>query len=242
MVAAAHPPRRDRLAIAGSIAIHLCVLATWAALPRAPLPADDPDERALLTSVLQIEHRPPPARIRRAQPRHAAPAATPRFAAPSVQAAVTHQRAARKLVVATEHRAASPSKTAVVRRPRSVALAGAPDPARPEPATPAAPSAAPAPPAATPVPAQREEGIGNFGETYPAALDPAARGTLVAWLNGAIVRIAVDENGRATAIEFVRPPPDPAQREELRSRLLAVHFIPAACNGLRCAGSVELRN
>ena len=61
-------------------------------------------------------------------------------------------------------------------------------------------------------------------------------------MNGFVVRITVDENGRATSIEFVRAPTDPAQREELRTRLLAAHFIPAACNGLRCAGTVELRN
>jgi multidrug efflux pump subunit AcrA (membrane-fusion protein) len=92
------------------------------------------------------------------------------------------------------------------------------------------------------VAAQREDGIGNFGETYPASVEPSLRATLFAGISGIVVRITVDESGRATSIEFVRPPADAAQREELRTRLLAAHFIPANCNGLRCTGTVELKN
>jgi len=56
------------------------------------------------------------------------------------------------------------------------------------------------------------------------------------------VRVIVDEYGHATSIEFVRPPADATLREELRTRLLAARFVPANCNGLRCTGTLELRN
>ena len=106
----------------------------------------------------------------------------------------------------------------------------------------AAPTTAPAARVPSPAPAQHDDGIGNFGETYPASVEPALRATLFAGVSGIVVRITVDESGHATSIEFVRPPPDATQREELRTRLLAARFIPANCNGLRCMGTVELKN
>ncbi len=102
-------------------------------------------------------------------------------------------------------------------------------------------------PTATPVPAAavvpHEDGIGNFGEDYPAKVDPQWRGTLFAGINDAVqLRVTVDESGHVVAIEFVRPPADPALVQELRNRLLAARFIPAICNGLRCTGTVPLHN
>ncbi len=249
MVTAARTPRRDRIAIASSIALHLCVLAALVALPRASFPLDDPDERVLLSNIIQIEHRPKPS-PRPVVVAHRAVAEIvplPHTDVPVIHAAVTVEHAARKLVVARENRAAySPSRDAARKRepdpapvaPVAVAVAK-PAAAAAAPAATAAPVASPAP---SPVVAQHEEGIGNFSETYPASIDPSARGQLFAGVNGFVVRITVDENGHATSIEFVRPPADASAREELRTRLLAAHFIPAACNGLRCAGTVELRN
>jgi hypothetical protein len=243
MVTAALPPRRDRIAVAGSIAVHLCALLVLATLPRAEFPVDDPDERALFASIIRIERRPP---LRLVQPRRAlAVTAVPRLqpqALPVIHAAVTIEHAARRLVVATEQRAfvlaAVPARV-----PRTEVSRVAPEVRASVP--PAAPAATPAPvvaPAPSPVVAQREDGIGNFGETYPAAIDPSARGALLAGISGVIVRIIVDENGHATSIEFVRPPADATLREELRTRLLAARFVPANCNGLRCTGTLELRN
>jgi len=250
MVTAARTPRRDRIAIASSIALHLCVLASLAALPRASFPVDDPDERVLLSKLIQIEHRPkpPPPRVVVAPRALAQPVPAPQASVPVIHAAVTVEHAARKLVVAAEHRAAyAPSQNAAPKREpdrpvvtRAAFVASKPAAAAvAEPAPTTAPVASPAPSA---VVAQREEGIGNFSETYPASIEPAARGQLLAGVAGFVVRITVDENGRATSIEFVRAPADAAMRDELRTRLLAAHFIPAACNGLRCAGTVELRN
>jgi hypothetical protein len=243
MLATAPPtPRRDRLAIAGSIAIHLCVLAALLiVIPQTTFPNDEPDERALLTSIVRMEHRAPPSKGQEQRP-PAQAAPQPRAPLPVIHTAVTVEHAARRLVVAAEMRAGVPPTPVPQRR-----LGREPTPAlRAAAAQPAAAAVATIAPVATPVPspvvAQREEGIGNFGETYPASIEPAARGVLLAGLNGITVRIAVDENGRATSIDFLRGPADAAARDELRTRLLAMHFIPAACNGLRCAGTLELRN
>jgi hypothetical protein len=235
-------PRRDRIAIGASIAIHLCVVAAALTVIPPPFQANDPDERALLTSLVRVEHRAPKSKGHEQRPpAQAAPAvAAP---APVIHAAVTVEHATRELVVANEHRAGLPPTPVPVRRrepqrePAANVAAAQPAAAAAVPAT-NAPAAAPAP---SPIAAQHEEGIGNFGETYPASIEPTARGTLLAGMSGVTVRVTVDENGRATSVEFLRPPADAAQRDELRSRLLAAHFIPAACNGLRCAGTLELR-
>lgn len=240
MLAAARTPRRDRIAIGISIGIHLCVLVLVAlTFPRMSVSSDDPDERTLLSSVLHIEHRAPrAARTATAEtaPQHPA-------IVPVVHPAVAREHAARQLVVAREQRAgAAPSAHTPPPRPHPtiapVQIAHAPAPIAEATGTPQPVST----PSATTAPAQREEGIGNFSESYPATIDPALRVTLFAGISGVVVRIGVDENGRATSIDFVRSPADAAQREELRSRILATRFTPASCNGLRCAGVVELRS
>ncbi len=247
MAFAARTSRRDRVAIAASIALHLCALAVLVGIARPWSPADDPDERTLLARLIQIERRPPPPDIVVTR----VPAPLVVQPVPEIHAAVAHEHAARKLVVAPEHRADAVEP--VVRAsaaPRTLkALTAAADEApaarptaAPAPATATAPAT---PPIATPAPSAvvvaRDDGIGNFGETYPASIDPAARSTLLSGVTGLVVRISVDENGHATAIEFVRAPAD-AALDQLRARLLAARFTPAACNGLPCAGTVTLRS
>jgi hypothetical protein len=245
MLATAPPtPRRDRIAIAGSIAIHLCALAAaLVVIPRPPsFQVDEPDERALLTSIVRTEHRAPPSKGHEQRaPAEAAP--QPHAPLPVIHAAVTVEHASRRLVVATEHRAGLPATPT----PAPVRRDAEREPAAVQAAATVATAAATSGPVAaaatlSPVVAQHEEGIGNFGETYPASIEPTARGLILAGASGVTVRITVDENGRATTIEFLRGPADAALRDELRTRLLAAHFIPAACNGLRCAGTLELRN
>jgi len=244
MLANAPPtPRRDRIAIAGSIAIHLCVLAAaLIVIPRPAFQLEEPDERALLTSIVRMEHRAPPSKGHESRPPAAAAAPSEHAPLPVIHAAVTVEHASRRLVVAAEHRAGIPPPPTPVpmRRvamPESVAVQDVA-------AEPAVAAATSGPVAVAPSPAvtQHEEGIGNFSESYPASVEPSARSLLLAGASGVTVLITVDENGRATSIEFIRAPADAALRDELRTRLLAAHFIPAACNGLRCAGTLELRN
>jgi hypothetical protein len=247
METAGRPLGRDRTAIAASIALHLCAVIALATLPRASFPVDDPDERLLLASQIRVEHR-PPARavlVRRAlAPR--ADTARPAVR-PVIHTAVTVEHAARRLVVAPEAPnayAPSASASAIPEAPREadpgvapsrLAAAATTQAVEASPTPPAPPS--PAPTAA----AQVDEGVGNFGETYPASIEPTLRSALAAVGSGFVVRITVDENGHATSVEFMRAPPDSTLREALRVKLLAARFIPAACNGLRCAGTVELR-
>lgn len=248
LVSAPPTPRRDRTAIALSIAVHCCVLGMLALLPGMPLPMAEPDERTLLIGQIRIEHRPRPqiAQTRRAVATPVVP--LQQAARPVVHTLRATGHATRKMVVADEARAAYvPQAAAAATHAPAVAYTTthvAAVPAKPVADTPqqAAPTTAPAAPAPSPVAAQREDGIGNFGETYAPSVEPSLRATLFAGVSGIDVRIAVDESGRATSIEFVRAPADAAQREELRSRLLAAHFIPANCNGLRCSGTVELKN
>ncbi|HEX3469316.1 MAG TPA: hypothetical protein VHT05_14645 [Candidatus Elarobacter sp.] len=242
---------RDRIAIAVSIAVHLCAVAALLAIPTASFQADVPDERTLLASLIRLEHRPPPPpHVRRSLVPHTETAELP--FRPVIRAAVTVEHASRPLVVAAEARNAYAPRPAdrapVIAQtanagmiPANLPVAATPTPTPAPAATPPAAIAASPAPAATPVVAQSEEGIGNFGETYPASIDPALRGGLTAVGSGFVVRVAVDENGHATAVDFVRAPADATLREELRTKLLATRFIPAACNGLRCSGTVELR-
>lgn len=246
METAGQPLGRDRTAIAASIALHLCaVLGLAMLLPRLSFPADDPDERLLLVRTIRVEQRSPAPAIQ--QRRTLVPHTDKARLAfrPVIHTAVTVEHAARRQLVAPEapnvYTKAAPG--APVRetdenvsqapsRTQTSAVATSDVSPTPMPTPTAAPTAAIA---------QTEEGIGNFGETYPASIEPNLRSTLAAVGSGFDVRVAVDENGHATAIEFVRSPPDATLREALRAKLLAARFIPAACNGLRCAGTVELR-
>jgi hypothetical protein len=246
MVNRASPQWRDRTAIGLSIAAHLCVLALVATIPRPTFTNDVQDERVLLASIIRIEHRAPP-KVAKSHPAAAlaAPKARP-YDVPVIHAARTVAHAARALVVATEQRFVSRTSQAANKPARTVsALAAvAPDPHPMTVAVTPTPTAMPTPaPAATAVSIAHEDGIGNFGEDYPAKVDPQYRNTLFAGISDTVqIRVTVDESGRAVSIEFVRAPSDPALVQELRARLLAARFIPAVCNGLRCSGTVPLHN
>jgi hypothetical protein len=246
MESAGRPLGRDRTAIATSIALHLCVLALLVvALPRSPFSADDPDERTLLTTIIRIQHPPVPVRHILSRPALAVRAELSHPAArPVIHTYAATGHATRALVVAREAPNAYASAQAV-----PVTATRESDPVatvvRADPQVQAA-EASPVPtatPVATVAPVARsDEGIGNFGETYPASVEPTLRRTLAALGTGFDVRITVDEDGRATAIDFVRAPADATLLEAFRAKLLAARFIPAACNGLRCIGTVELKN
>lgn len=248
LVSAPPTPRRDRAAIATSIAIHCCVLTVLAMLPGATFPTTDPDERMLLMGQIRIEHRERP-HITQTRRAAAIPVAPQQQAIrPMIHTVIATGQASHEMLVAREARAAYVPAPAVAATRRPVVNYAPTRVAIATPVTAVEPTAkpvattAPAPPAPSPVAAQREDGIGNFGETYPASVEPSLRATLFAGISGIVVRITVDEGGHATSIEFVRAPVDAAQREELRTRLLAARFIPANCNGLRCTGTVELKN
>jgi hypothetical protein len=239
----ASSPRRDRTAIAISIALHCCVLILIALAPRPAFTPDVVDERVLLARMISIEHRAPPrvAVVRATAP---APIVASPLERPLIHVAHADAHATRALIVATE-RGFTDRPVAAAAKPARAVTAPALLAAEPQAFTVAAtpiptPTASPTP---QPAAVAHEEGIGNFGEDYPAKVDPQARGALFAGIPETVqIRVTVDENGRAVAIEFVRAPADPALVQELRSRLMAARFIPAVCNGLRCVGTVPLHN
>ncbi len=239
--------RRDRTAIGGSIALHVCVLAALAVMPHSPrFPSEEPDERVLLTSLVRIQRptappRPVVRRLTAVPPRVQPRPATP----PPLDVAVTTEHARRALVVPAEHRyvppAPPPTRHVVpARRTASAPLvvAAAAPPVAPPTAS-ATPTAAPS---ATPG-AGRARGRDRqlrrdlSGLARPAAARRADRGR-----GRIVVRVTVDERGRADR-RRVRARAGRRRRCARRctAALLAARYIPAACNGLRCSGTFEIR-
>ena len=246
--------RRDRTAIGSSIALHVCVLAALLAAPRSPsFPTEEPDERALLISIVRLHHAtPPPHRVaaRPAVPveHRSVPAATP--GPLHVTVATAHAR--RPLVVAAEHRYQPPGTPAPRVRertrpapPQAQPLAQAPPlepaPARASAAPPTSVPTAAVVAAATPAAAERENGLGNFGESYPARPMPGMVDALRAKAPRLVAHVTVDENGHATNVVVVAGVDDAALRAEITRALLAATYIPASCNGLSCTQTFDLR-
>ena len=105
--------------------------------------------------------------------------------------------------------------------------------------------AAPTPTAIAPVVAVRaDSGIpaGGWGASFekPLVADETALDDLRARYRGArAIRVDVDEAGHATRV--VAPASMPADlRTALEHELLALHYVPAECNGLRCGGTLQL--
>jgi hypothetical protein len=83
---------------------------------------------------------------------------------------------------------------------------------------------------------------GGWGASFeePLVADETALDELRARYRGArAIRIDVDEAGHATRV--VAPASMPTDlRTALEHELLALHYVPAECNGLRCGGTLQL--
>ncbi|MEA2663551.1 MAG: hypothetical protein QOI11_495 [Candidatus Eremiobacteraeota bacterium] len=249
MYTGASSRRRDRTAIGSSIALHVCVLAGLLAAPHSPsFPTEEPDERALLISIVRLPHATPP-RPTAARPavpveHRSVPAATP--GPLHVTVATEHSR--RALIVAPEKRYVAPAPPAPRARNRSAPAEAAPIPQAPvQPAVvraSAAPTSAPTATviaAATPAAAERDAGQGNFGESYPARPMPGMVDALRAKAPRLVAHVTVDERGHATSVVVVAGVDDAGLREEITRALLAATYIPASCNGLSCTQTFDLR-
>ncbi len=84
---------------------------------------------------------------------------------------------------------------------------------------------------------------GGFGQNQPATFyQQATAGNVRARLGPRdLVRIRVDDNGRATDVEFVRFSGTNSSRSDLRDTLLAMRYLPAETDGMRSEGTIELR-
>jgi hypothetical protein len=83
---------------------------------------------------------------------------------------------------------------------------------------------------------------GSFGQNQPATFyQQATAGNVRARLGPRdLVRIRVDETGRATEVEFVRFSGTDSARSDLRDVLLAMRYLPAENDGMRSEGTIEL--
>ena len=237
--------RRDRSAIAGSIAIHLCALACLAILPRGSFPSEEPDERRLLASLIRIEHRasaaPAPRTARRRVAVQPAPVAPP----PEIHVERATAHASHPMIVKAERAAPVPAVTdapgdpgaAATEPPATIAVQAAPPQAAPAASTRPAVREAPA----TSPPVALAGMYGPFGSKYGSAPPEELVQTLRSRYPGFDIRVSIDENGHATAVEFVRGPSDTALRDELRTRLMAARYVPDERDGLYIAGTVTIK-
>ena len=103
------------------------------------------------------------------------------------------------------------------------------------------------PKAAAPAPAASTEAVadappGGWGQNFrdPVVLDEGALASLRARYRGVVAHVDVDEDGHAVRVS-IDGSVDADARAEIERRLLATRFVPAECNGLRCAATLDLR-
>jgi hypothetical protein len=249
------PPARLRTAIALSIAVHLCALLLLAAVlgDRFVALTSEADNGAAtyVTSIVHRVHpvvpvnRPPAPALRPAAVRLAPPVPQPAAAVVGAQS-VRHE---------TPVRHARPAERGMLRPRPALALV----PATAAPTAVPAPSPSPSPPIATPPPsapsappatltptpaaAVAANFGGLFSQNYPPALAAAADLAQIRALldRSARILVDVDETGRATGVHFLAPVSDPEIEGQIRAKLLALHYVPADCNGLHCDGTLEIR-
>jgi hypothetical protein len=240
-------PGRYRIAIACSIALHLCALAValllpWPSLPRAPV------ERPVVVSIVMRPRPKPPAPpapaigpVPAARPEPAPHARAQAAAIHLVRQAVpaktvVHTAAVRHDLSRAVRTPAAPSEIAVVAGASAAPVAVA------EPAVAVAHPSGSGSSAAASAGGGGGGNPGLFSATYPPV--PAQLGALEA-IRAALparmrLRITVDENGRAADVDWLSPQPDAALAGAIRAKLMALPYIPAECDGLPCTGIISL--
>jgi len=253
-----------------SIALHVAFFALLVAAPEPYLGAAvdsahaGPDESTRI-AYLTIDHRAPPARAEHRlalTTRATAPLPTAKRATPKRQRRPT----ARPLPRPQDDPNAVVAKTRQPQIGRIVVALATPPPERTEQTQPhdvsadlPAPSDAPIAATAQPQKASVTEGAtpqavvqaaargidvppGGWGQSFekPIVADDDALSAIRARYHaGAPIEIQVDESGRATRIVMPAGLADDV-RAELEKRLLALRYVPAECNGLRCTGTLQL--
>ncbi|GAC1543156.1 MAG: hypothetical protein NVS2B17_22560 [Candidatus Velthaea sp.] len=247
---------RDRSAIACSIAVHICAFILIADVVRPVL--KPPPELLSRAGIFTVTLVPRPVRTRpRVKPRtvaipiplarpampHLARAAAP---APAVARAMAFARAATLVRVSAPANVRAEATNPVYQEipeaapPGHLVLAATPAPA-PTPLETASPASAPT---AAPTAGVLAANGGLFGKNYRAIPNPpTALAALRAKIAGHFhIRVHVDEAGHAIDVRFLTPMADAAAAEDIRSRLLAMNFIPADCNGLPCSDDLDIAN
>lgn len=255
MMHPASQPTRDRSAIALSIVAHGCLFALLASTVHLTLiGATEQVEHPQIFTITRLSHHTEPARRKLA---HAPPPpivnasdVTVRLAAPISRKIAVNPRPVAQAqrddveqagpVAGVAHAAAashtmsdstvvSPSKTGTA---TDVALA-----------TPVPTPIPTVAPTATPAPAVAAGDDGLFGSNYrPLPQPPNALAAIIGRITGRYhIRVKVDENGHALDVRFVTPITDATLASDVRTRLLAMNYVPALCSGLKCAGDLDIQ-
>jgi hypothetical protein len=254
---ASDEPARLRLAIVISIAAHACALWLLAVtLDDAFIaPSSDADNGAA-RFITTIEHRLRSAPVVGRHIRALRPPRTPahvveRLAAVSPPPPRRPPKATGVFRGAISRNAGPPGRRPTVAQRPTLALVEPTEPPTPVPTAEPTAKEVPVTATASPTPqATRSPAAvvaasfgGLFSADYPPAL--AAQSDVAeirALLHApARIRIDVDETGQATGVRFVVPLSDPQIEQTVRDKLLALHYVPADCNGLHCEGTLELR-
>jgi hypothetical protein len=234
----------------------------WALLTTS---ASKSAREATTVSYLTIERRPAQQRLPASRPKPArlsspvvAAAAQP---APPVRAAVREPKPVERRVASAPARI---SQSALAPQTvRTVAFAGATSARRPAVSAAAVPeqpkeqvvaqppvSVVAASPAPSPSPAAPDANsarvvdvpAGGWGQNFaePIVADDADLTDLhTRYHDAAKASIEVDDSGHATHVVLPAGLSDD-QRADLERRLMALHYIPAECNGLHCAGTLVI--
>ena len=249
--------------LAVSAGLHLLMLPLLIATLPALLGADlattalafSDRETVATVSLLSIEHRPrpKPARPAAAPPHALAPRLRTASASVKQRIAVPHLIVGRRSrapaapvrAVASLFEAAAPARRSVQGSEGTEGQATG-EAAVPVPAPTPPPTPSPSPTAAALADAGSTRGLdlsqGGWGQNFeqPIVADDAALTELRSHYHGvARVSIEVDEAGHATHITFPSGLADD-ERAELERRLMALRYVPAECNGLHCAGTLQL--
>lgn len=208
-----------------------------------------------------IERRSRASAVRAAQPRHVtrmtrvanvAARAVPRPAAARLR---EPQPATSRAAGASRTRSGALALTIVTPPPERSAAAIVPQAARTI-LRPAAVQAAPSPsaaphfvaaaPSASEPPQTSIRGAdvpsGGWGQTFvkPLVADDDALASVRADYHASVVAtVDVDESGRATRVTLPASFAGDA-KSEIEKRLLALRYVPAECNGLRCTGTLQV--
>ena len=97
---------------------------------------------------------------------------------------------------------------------------------------------------ATPVRAMFAEAPpGGWGQNFrdPMVFDDAALAALRSHYRGIVAHVDVDEDGHAVHVTLEGSGLDSDSRADIERQLMTVRYVPAECNGLRCAASLVLQ-
>lgn len=148
---------------------------------------------------------------------------------------------ARRTLVAAVHRIAHPLPTARGQAPaiplRNNVSAPVAPPAVASARAAASPPAVPATEASPPV-----APVGGWGEfARPLVADSEALARIrTRYAKSGLIRITIDEGGHATEIDFTQSALDEGLRTALEQQLKTLRYLPAECNGLHCAGALDI--